>query len=76
MTRVALIVAIAVFSFSAIVVAASSFANTEPRAATGVPVPEEAPTSWGWNQDWPAPKPPLDETPITPVESAGAPMFR
>ena len=74
MTRVALIVAVAVFSFSVMVVAATSLANAEARDAVAVQSPERAAADWERNQFWPAPQPPFDKTPITPVESAGAPM--
>jgi hypothetical protein len=76
MTRLVLIVAIAVLSFSAMVVAATSLDKAQPRASTSLPSPHEAAANWEWNQGWPAPQAPFDETPITPVESAGAPMFR
>ncbi|HSW04106.1 hypothetical protein [Aquabacterium sp.] len=45
-------------------------AGTEAAAQT----PTRAGPSTAADEAWPAPQEPLDTTPITPVESAGAPM--
>jgi len=76
MTRLVLTTSIAVISFSTIVLAVA--AMTKSAQAQGplvAPSAQENPVNWEWSIAWPAPKAPFDETPITPVESAGAPMF-
>ena len=76
MTRLVLISSIAVISFATIVLAVA--AVTKPAHAQGLivtPNAQEDAVDWEWSIAWPAPKAPFDETPITPVESAGAPMF-
>ena len=75
MTRLAVIVAIAVLSFSAMVFAVAALAEAEPQRANVLPCANEAAVNRERAVGWPAPRPPFDETPITPVESAGAPMF-
>ena len=75
MTRLVVIVAAAVLSFAAMVVAVASLAEARPQSSSVVPSAEDTAANRAWSQGWPAPKAPFDETPITPVESAGAPMF-
>ena len=75
MTRLIVTIAAAVLSFSIMVVAVAATAEGALRRAAVASSQEEAALNWEWNPGWPAPRPPLDDTPITPVESAGAPMF-
>jgi len=78
MTRVLVAIAVAVIAFSTIVVAIKA---EEPPSSAVEPqrsnqdTDVEAPVVAGTLDSWPAPKEPFDETRITPVESAGAPMF-
>jgi hypothetical protein len=74
---VAIAVAASVFSIVVVavtiaeprVVAAASKRSNAASEAEVFRVPS------GRIDDWPAPNAPFDNTPITPVESAGAPMF-
>lgn len=51
------------------------FEAIEPhRAVAAARVTPAPPDFTGANVAWPEPREPLDTTPITPVESAGAPM--
>jgi hypothetical protein len=76
MMRLAMTVGIAVLAFSTMVyTVASAMTARGPQGTLVVLTPEEFAVNWEWHHIWPAPKPPFDETRITPVESAGAPMF-
>jgi hypothetical protein len=76
MLRLAMTIAIAVIAFSTMVAAVA--AAMKPAKAEGpavAPTAHEIAVNWEWSVEWPAPNAPFDETTITPVESAGAPMF-
>jgi hypothetical protein len=76
MMRVAMTVAIAVIAFSTMVAAVAAVMKpAKAQGLTAAPTPHEIAVNWEWSVEWPEPKAPFDETPITPVESAGAPMF-
>jgi hypothetical protein len=76
MMRFAITAGIAVLAFSTMVyTVALAMTARGAQAATVVLTPEEFAVNWEWHQIWPAPKAPFDETPITPIESTGAPMF-
>ena len=74
MKRLNLFVAGAViFFWTAVIAVPTALAARGPHGASVAPsvelvAPPQATSSW------PEPKPPFDETPITPIESAGAPM--
>ena len=74
MIRLHVTVAIAVFAFSTMVVAAALTA-AEPQQSSIAPDADGLAVRWESHDGWPAPQEPFDETPIGPVESAGAPMF-
>ena len=50
-------------------------ADVMPQRPIDAPRYEETAVRGEWGAELPAPRPPFDETPITPVESAGAPMY-
>lgn len=76
MKRTIATAAIAGLSLSAMVVALASFrATAEPERAIAVPHADVSATREDSTESWPAPSAPFDETPISPVESAGAPLF-
>jgi len=50
-------------------------ADVMPRNPIDASRHEEPAVRGEWGGELPAPSPPFDETPITPVESAGAPMY-
>jgi Spy/CpxP family protein refolding chaperone len=67
MIRALLTVAVAAMSVSAVIVATAA----KPQHPDPAPHAQTMPEFDGWS----VPREPFDETPITPVESAGAPMF-
>jgi hypothetical protein len=72
MIRILLTFALALFSLSCVVYALAASGSQRPIEIPQVgvtPLPLPAPT-----EAMPPPQEPFDETPITPVESAGAPM--
>ncbi len=76
MIRLHVTVAIAVFAFSTMVVAlAATLTVAEPQQSSIAPGADGLAVRWESHDGWPAPQEPFDETPIGPVESAGAPMF-
>jgi hypothetical protein len=74
MSKLNLLLAGAVIMFwTAVVAVAVAVTTHESRGASVAPsaaIATPPPTS----RTWPEPQAPFDETPITPIESAGAPM--
>jgi hypothetical protein len=81
MNRLRVTFAVGGLSFlTAVVAMAAALTTPAPQGVTiaGVtiaPDVAEIATSRKASDGWPSPKSPFDETDITPVESAGAPMF-
>jgi len=74
MKRVVATAAIAGLMLSTMVVAAAVLTAASPQRAVEMPVADALAAPSDLIEDWPAPVHPLT-TLITPVESAGAPMF-
>ena len=75
MKRIVVTVAIVVLSIPTMLAATGALKASEPRGSIVMPTADDLATRQDAIDGWPAPSPPFDETPITPVESAGAPMF-
>lgn len=76
MKKVVAIAALAGLSLSTMVAGLAAVqAPAEPQRAIAAPGADFWPTRQESVEGWPAPSAPFDEIPITPIESAGAPMF-
>ena len=76
MKRVIKTVAIVGFSLSTMVVGLTAVRTAaEPQRVIAAPSADVLEMRDDSIEGWPAPSAPFDETVITPVESAGAPMF-
>jgi hypothetical protein len=76
MKNVVVNAALAGLSLSMMVIGLAALgAGPEPQRAIAVPSADISATQEDSLTGWPAPSAPFDETPITPIESAGAPMF-
>jgi hypothetical protein len=75
MKRAVATTALAGLSLSIMVAGLASVRAPEVQPAISVPSTDFSPMREDSVESWPAPRAPFDETVITPIESAGAPMF-